>query len=71
MTPQSCLTSNSTGPQQVDDVYVMSQVTEDLQFGHQGLLLCGVSTSCGMKEKIKQPRKSLLQSGIEVLCQIK
>ena len=36
------LTSNSARSEQVHDVDVVSKVTEDLQLGHQRLLLRGV-----------------------------
>lgn len=39
-------TSDSTGSQQVDDIYVISQVNEDFQLGHQCLFLRGMSTCC-------------------------
>lgn len=34
-----CLTSICAGPQEVDDVLVVSQVAQDLQFRHQSLPL--------------------------------
>lgn len=37
------LTSDSAGPQQVNDVHVVSKVTENLQLWHQCLLLRGMS----------------------------
>lgn len=39
-------TSDSTGSQQIDDVYVISQVNEDFQLGHQCLFLRGMSACC-------------------------
>lgn len=39
-------TSDSTGSQQVDDIYVVSQVNEDFQLGHQCLFLGGMSACC-------------------------
>lgn len=44
-------TSNSAGSQQVDDIYVVSQVNEDFQLRHQSLFLSGMSACCeGQKE---------------------
>lgn len=45
-------TSDSAGSQQVDDIYVVSQVNEDLQLRHQRLLLCGMSACCEGHRKI-------------------
>lgn len=42
-------TSDCAGSQQVDDIHVVSQVTEDFELRHQCLLLCGVSARCGTR----------------------
>lgn len=39
-------TSDGAGPQEVDDVHVVPQVSKNLQLRHQSLLLRGVSISC-------------------------
>ena len=38
------LTSNGAGSQKVDNVHVVSEVTENFELGHQCLFLCGVGT---------------------------
>lgn len=45
-------TSNSTGSQQVDNIYVVSQVNEDFQLRHQCLFLCGMSACCERHKEI-------------------
>lgn len=40
------LTPLSAGAQQVDDVVVVTQMTEDLQLGHQSFALVGESARC-------------------------
>lgn len=43
-----------TGSQKVDYVLVLAQVTHDLQFRHEGLLLVGVSRGCKEGSQVPQ-----------------
>lgn len=47
--PHGWHTSNSAGSQKVDNIHVVSQVTEDFQLWHECLFLRGMCTCCGKK----------------------
>ena len=46
MVTKVSFTSSSAGSKEVNDVVMVTEVTEDLQLGHEGLPFLGVSSRC-------------------------